>query len=148
MVGIPRDSYVPIPGRGTNKINASLSFGGPEKTVETVSALTGIKIQYWATIEFSRFRKLVDTLGGVEVKVPYEMHDTFSGADFEAGKTKMNGAEALSFARNRHDARGGDFGRSENQGRLLLAAFDKFRDDAKHPWKLAKYLHISGNTME
>jgi polyisoprenyl-teichoic acid--peptidoglycan teichoic acid transferase len=139
MVGIPRDSYVPIPGHGTNKINASLFFGGPGKTVETVSKLTGIKIQYWASVEFSRFRKLVDTLGGVEVNVPYAMKDSFSGANFKAGKTKMNGAQALAFARNRHDARGGDFGRSENQGRLLLAALEKFHKDAKEPLKLAKY---------
>jgi LCP family protein required for cell wall assembly len=140
MVGIPRDSYVDVPGLGTSKINASLSSGGPERTVQAVSQLSGIPIQYWAIVEFSRFRKLVDTLGGVEVNVPYEMHDHFSGADFKAGKTKMNGAEALAFARNRHDARNGDFGRSENQGRLLLAGLDKFRNDAKQPFKLAKYL--------
>ena len=140
LIGIPRDSYVPIPGHGTSKINASLYFGGPELTVRTVEQLTGIGFDYWALIDFSRFRKLVDVLGGVEVNVPYPMNDHFSGANFKAGRTKMNGAEALAFSRNRHDARGGDFGRSENQGRLLIAALEKFRKDAKSPLKLAKYL--------
>ncbi len=140
LIGIPRDSYVNIPGRGANKINASLFFGGPESTVASVKALAGIHIQYWALIDFSRFRKLVDTLGGVEVNVPYPMRDSFSGSDFKAGRTKMNGTQALAFARDRHSARGGDFGRSENQGRLLLASLEKFRDDAKNPLKLAKYL--------
>ena len=140
MIGIPRDSYVPIPGHGTSKINASLFFGGPERTVQTVEQVTGISFDYWALIDFSRFRKLVDTLGGVEVNVPYEMHDHFSGADFKAGRTKMNGAQALAFSRNRHDAHNGDFGRSENQGRLLIAALEKFKEDTKNPLKLAKYL--------
>jgi LCP family protein required for cell wall assembly len=148
MIGIPRDSYVNIPGVGTNKINASLFFGGPRKTVEAVKAFSGINIHYWALIEFSRFRKLVDTLGGVEVNVPYAMRDSFSGSDFRAGRTKMNGTQALAFARDRHSARGGDFGRSENQGRLLLAALEKFRNDAKNPLSLAKYLRAFDALVE
>ena len=148
LIGIPRDSYVNIPGRGRNKINASLFFGGPESTVAAVKAMSGIHIQYWALIEFSRFRKLVDTLGGVEVNVPYPMRDSFSGTDFKAGRTKMNGTQALAFARDRHSARGGDFGRSENQGRLLLASLDKFRKDAKSPLKLAKYLRAFDDLVE
>jgi polyisoprenyl-teichoic acid--peptidoglycan teichoic acid transferase len=148
LIGIPRDSYVNIPGRGTDKINASLFFDGPESTVAAVKALSGIHIQYWALIEFSRFRKLVDTLGGVEVNVPYPMRDSFSGSDFKAGRTKMNGTQALAFSRDRHSARGGDFGRSENQGRLLLASLEKFREDAKSPLKLAKYLRAFDDLVE
>lgn len=140
IVGIPRDSYVPIPGRGTNKINASLFFGGPGKVVETVSNLSKIDIHYWALIEFSRFRKLVDLLGGVEVDVPYDMADPASGAFFKKGKKKMNGEQALAFSRARKTIPGGDFGRSANQGRLLLAALRKFQDDAGRPLSVAKYL--------
>lgn len=148
LIGIPRDSYVNVPGQGADKINSSLFFGGPGRTVAAVKALSGIHIQYWALIEFSRFRKLVDTLGGVEVNVPYPMRDSFSGSDFKAGRTKMNGTQALAFARDRHSARGGDFGRSENQGRLLLAALEKFRKDAKSPLKLAKYLRAFDDLVE
>lgn len=140
LVGIPRDSWVPIPGHGTSKINDSLAFGGPDLTVATVKALTGIPIEYWALVDFSRFRELVDALGGVEVDVPYAMNDHDSGAHFHSGRIKMNGTEALAFARNRHGAINGDFGRSANQGRLLLAALAKFRRTASDPLRLAKYL--------
>jgi polyisoprenyl-teichoic acid--peptidoglycan teichoic acid transferase len=139
LIGIPRDSYVPIPGVGTEKITASLFFGGPGRVVETVSRLAGVPIHYWALIEFSRFRKLVDALGGVEVQVPYAISDQPSGAFFKAGKKKMNGEEALAFSRARKAIPGGDFGRSSNQGRVLLGALEKFRHDAARPLSLAKY---------
>ena len=140
LVGIPRDSYVPIAGVGPEKINAALFFGGPGRVVDTVSRLSGIKIHYWALIEFSRFRKLVDALGGVEVQVPYPISDQPSGAFFKkAGKTKMNGEQALAFSRARKVIPGGDFGRSSNQGRVLLGALEKFRHDAARPLSLAKY---------
>jgi LCP family protein required for cell wall assembly len=140
LVGIPRDSWVPIPGHGTAKINDSLAFGGPELTVATVEELTGIPIEYWALVDFSRFRELVDALGGVEVDVPYAMRDHDSGAYFDPGRIKMNGREALAFARNRHGAINGDFGRSANQGRLLIAALAKFHKTASDPLRIAKYL--------
>jgi polyisoprenyl-teichoic acid--peptidoglycan teichoic acid transferase len=148
MLGIPRDSYVPIPGRGTNKINASLFFGGPERVVQTVSQVSGIPIHYWALIEFSRFRKLVDALGGVEVKVPYAMNDPASGAVFRPGPNKMNGAQALAFSRARKTVPGGDFGRSANQGRLLLAALAKFKRDTGDPFKIATYLRAFRSLVE
>jgi LCP family protein required for cell wall assembly len=140
IVGIPRDSYVPIPGSGTNKINSSLFFGGPQRTVQTVERLAGVNIHYYAMVEFSRFRRLVDLLGGVEVKVPYAMNDSASGAFFKPGPKKMNGAEALAFSRARKTVPGGDFGRSANQGRLLVAALQKFQVDAKRPLSVAKYI--------
>jgi LCP family protein required for cell wall assembly len=141
VVGIPRDSWVPIVGGPTEKINASLVIGGPQAVVATVTRLTGIHFHYWALTEFSHFRRLVDALGGVVVRVPYDMHDQpYSGANFVAGVRHMNGAESLAFARNRHDTPNGDFSRSENQGRLLVAGLAKFRMDAPSPLRLAKYL--------
>lgn len=140
IVGIPRDSFVPIPGRGSSKINAALSSGGPERMVQTVEALSGLPIHYWALTEFSRFRELVDRLGRVEVDVPYRMADRFSGAFFDPGKRRMNGTEALAFARARMGIPGGDFGRSENHGRLLLAGIEKFSEDTKRPLELFRYL--------
>ena len=148
LIGIPRDSYVPIPGTGTEKINAALFFGGPGRTVETVSRLAGVPIHYWALVEFSRFRKLVDVLGGVEVKVPYAMSDPASGALFKPGPKKMNGEQALAFSRARKTVPGGDFGRSANQGRVLLGALQKFRKDAASPLSLAKYLRAFDDLVE
>ena len=148
LIGIPRDSYVPIPGSGTDKINSSLYFGGPERVVQTVSRFGGIPIHYWALIEFSRFRRLVDALGGVQVTVPYAMSDSASGAIFKKGPKRMNGEQALAFSRARKTIPGGDFGRSENQGRVLIASLRKFRTDAAEPLKVWKYLHEFNKHVE
>jgi polyisoprenyl-teichoic acid--peptidoglycan teichoic acid transferase len=141
ILGIPRDSYVPIPGAGTQKINASLFFGGPELTVRTVEQLTGIDIDAYVLAGFEGFRRVVTTIGELEVLVPYRMHDGASGAYFRAGPTRLTGREALAFARNRHDAPGGDFGRSLNQGRLIVAALRELREDFdKDPVTLLRWV--------
>lgn len=143
IVGIPRDSYVPVAGGGTDKINSSLVRGGPAGVVATVQRLSGIRFHYWALTEFSHFRRMVERLGGVKVKVPYPMQDLpYSGANFRAGPKLMNGALALAFARNRHATPNGDFSRSENQGRLLSAALEKFQKDTSTPLRLARYFEV------
>jgi LCP family protein required for cell wall assembly len=129
ILGFPRDSWVPIPGHGTNKITSAMSFGGPSLTVKTVENLTGIHIDFYLLTSFQGLRNMVDSIGGITVKVPFPMHDRFSGADFEPGTRHMTGGQALAFARDRHDVPGGDLGRSANQGRLLLAALAEFRGD-------------------
>lgn len=135
IVGIPRDALV-----GGRKINAYLVFGGPKRMVSVVEQISGLPIHYWALTEFSGFRKLVDRVGGLEVNVPYDMADRASGAFFAKGKKKMNGAQVLAFTRARKTIPGGDFGRSENHGRVLLAALGKFGKDAGKPFGLVKYL--------
>ncbi len=148
IVGIPRDSWVPVAGRGMDKINAALVAGGPEALVATVSGISGIRFHYWALTEFSHFQRLVEQLGGLVVNVPYPMRDlAFSGANFPAGRQHMNGARALAFARNRKATPHGDFSRSENQGRLLGAALAKFRTDAVTPLRLAKYFSVFRNEV-
>jgi len=151
ILGIPRDSLVPIPGVGTAKINEALSRGGPELMVRTVESLTGIPIDAYALTGFEGFEQLVAAIGGIDVNVPYPMSDPFSRAYFRAGPTKLSGREALAFARNRHDAPGGDFGRSLNQGRLMIAAFRELREELDRgqlgliPWTLAGARHVRSN---
>jgi LCP family protein required for cell wall assembly len=148
ILGIPRDSYVAIPGVGSQKINAALFYGGPELVVRTVEQLTRIPIDAYLLTGFFDFRRMVTKIGPIEVTVPYPMSDAASGAHFGAGPTRMKGPRALAFARNRHDAPGGDFGRSLNQGRLLLSALRAFRDDLrKDPlalfrWTTAGFEHL------
>lgn len=147
IIGIPRDSFVDAPGFGRMKITESLYHGGPELTVRSVEAMSGIKVHYWALVEFSRFRALVDRLGGVDLDMPHRMADANSGAYFDAGRRHLNGAEALAFARNRYDATDGDFGRSLNQGHLLLAGLAKFRAEAGDPFGLLRYLDAFGSLV-
>jgi polyisoprenyl-teichoic acid--peptidoglycan teichoic acid transferase len=141
VVGIPRDSYVPIPGVGTRKINEALFYGGPQLTVSTVERLTGIKIDAFVLAAFEEFRQVVSEVGGVEVDIPYAMSDAASGAHFRPGPTRLDGPEALAFSRDRHDVPGGDFGRSLNQGRFLVAALREFRSDvAGDPVQLFRWI--------
>lgn len=127
ILGIPRDSWVSIPGHGTDKINASLSDGGPQLTVKTVEALTGIHIDFYAITSFVGLTNMVNTLGGVTVRVTQPMHDQYSHSNFNPGVQHMSGKQALEYARDRHSFLAGDLTRSKNQGTLMLDALAKFK---------------------
>ncbi len=129
IVGFPRDSWVEIPGRGRGKINSALSMGGPTLLAETVRHLTGLPVHYYVVTGFEGFERLVDDLGGVDVHLDRKMDDRFSGARFEAGWQHFGGTEALAMARNRKDVPNGDFSRSENHGKLILATLSKMRSE-------------------
>ncbi len=70
VLNFPRDSYVPIPGYGTAKINEALLQGGPELLAKTLENLTGIRLDYWAMVGFEGFEDIIHGLGGVRVRVP------------------------------------------------------------------------------
>ena len=127
IVGIPRDSWVDVPGWGRDKVNAALPVGGPDLMAETIRQLTGLPIHNYVLTGFAGFQGLVDEAGGLSVPVAHGMDDSESGARFQAGQHHFSGGEALAFARNRKDTAAGDFSRSENQGTLMLAALAKLR---------------------
>jgi polyisoprenyl-teichoic acid--peptidoglycan teichoic acid transferase len=129
MVGIPRDSYVDIPGHGTNKINSALFYGGPELMVQTIESVSGVHIDYWAITTFWGFTDMVNQIGGLTVDVPFRMLDSYSHADLQPGVQTLNGSQALSMARDRHSMLEGDFARQENGGRLILAALAQFQKE-------------------
>lgn len=148
ILGIPRDSYVPIPGAGTQKINSALVYGGPELMVRTVEQLSGIHIDAYVLTGFDGFRGIVNAIGGIRTTVPYAMDDPYSRAHFRAGPTHMNGREALAFARDRHDVPGGDVGRSRNQGRLIVSVLREFRADLQRdPLTLLKWAAIGARYL-
>lgn len=144
ILGIPRDSWVTIPGSGTNKINAALVLGGPELIVRTVEQASGIHIDAFVLTGFVGFERLVAAVGGIDVRIPYPIVDSAAGAHLRAGPEHLNRDEALAFARARHDVPAGDFSRSFNQGRLIIAALATLRRQvasgrraALLPWVLA-----------
>jgi LCP family protein required for cell wall assembly len=148
IVGIPRDSYVPIPGRGTQKINAALFHGGPDLVVRTVEQLTGIRMDGYLLTGFEGFRRMVTRIGGVALRIPYRMSDAASGAYFQPGPKRLKGRGALAFSRNRHDAPGGDFARSLNQGSVMLAALRELRRDvAGNPAALFRWVAIAAQHL-
>ena len=110
MLSIHRDSYVPITcysDKHENKINAAAAKG-TNCAIETVENYLGVKIDYYAKINFTGLVDLVDTLGGVEVDVPYALCEQDSKRRIgqhtvyiEQGHQTLNGEQALAFARNR-----------------------------------------------
>ena len=125
LISIPRDSYVPIPGFGYNKINAALGFGGPSLLVKTVENVTGLRIDHYVGIGFLGLDDVVNEVGGVRICLTAPMHDLDSGANFSAGCHTMDGAQALAFVRDRHSFADEDLQRVQDQRAFLKALLDK-----------------------
>lgn len=120
LISIPRDTMVTIDGQGTQKINAAYAFGGAAGAVQTVSEFAGVPITHYAEVHFDELETVVDTLGGIWVDVP-EGFTTSGGVTINAGNQKLNGEQALTFARERYNVSGGDFGRAQAQ-RIIVEA--------------------------
>ena len=139
VITLPRDLYVPIPTVGENRINTALFYGalnkypggGPGLAKKTVEYNFGRQIHYYVIVDFSGFRKVVDTLGGIDLNVPKAIDDPeyptenfgVTHIHFNAGMQHMTGEQALQYARTRHAD--SDFGRSKRQIQVLLAMRDK-----------------------
>jgi LCP family protein required for cell wall assembly len=140
-IGFPRDSFVSIPGHGTNKINSAMSFGGPPLLIRTIEQLTSINVDYYALTSFDGLTDLVNKVGGVTVGVDQNLVDSFSGANFRRGTQRLNGAQALSYSRARHGTPQGDLTRSKHQGQVLLGGLGTFQQQvAKDPTQVMKWL--------
>jgi LCP family protein required for cell wall assembly len=148
LVGIPRDSYVPLSTGGTNKINAAMPQGGAAAMVATVEDLTGITFDYYVLTSFGGVTEAVNAVGGLDIEVPYPFTG-FMGTGFETGQQTLSGTQALEFSRTRKTLSHGDFDRSMNQGRVMLAALTQFRDEfADDPAALFRWLGIGVRNVE
>lgn len=125
LVSLPRDSYVPIPGKGSNKINAAFSFGGPNLLVETVEQVTDLHIDGYVEIGFAGFASVVDSVGGVNICVPFHMNDKKAGINLQKGCQVLDGKNALGYVRARYSDPRGDIGRAERQRQFLSAIMKK-----------------------
>jgi LCP family protein required for cell wall assembly len=140
-ISIPRDSYVDAPGIGKMKINGVFgsvhleklkqlveqqgmdpSVAEPEATeagrealIKTVANLTGVTVDHYAEIGLLGFSLITDALGGVKVCLKNDVYEPLSGADFKAGWQQLDGPQALSFVRQRHDLPRGDLDRVVRQ---------------------------------
>lgn len=148
LVGIPRDSYVPIATGGTNKINIALTQGGPQAMIDTVEDLTGVRLDYYMITGFEGMKRIFDALGGLKVNAPYSF-EGHEGTPFKEGTQTLTGAQALEFARTRKSLSQGDFDRSMNQGRLLLAAFSQFTTESrKDPTALFHWIAVGMRNVD
>jgi LCP family protein required for cell wall assembly len=125
LISIPRDSYVPIPGHGDNKINAALGYGGPALLIQTVESVTGLKINHYMGIGFEGLVDVTNKIGGVNICLKTAVHDQNSGVNLPAGCQTLNGTEALEFVRDRDSFAAGDLQRIQDQREFLKALLSK-----------------------
>lgn len=147
FISIPRDLSVPIEGMGWRKINSVNAYAEKENpgsgglaVSQAVGHFLNMQIDYYLTVDFAGFIKIVDELGGLRVYVDNTLDDysypilgrendpdyyaRWEHLHVEAGWQQMDGSLALKFARSRHGAgiEGSDFARSRRQQKILEAA--------------------------
>ena len=133
-IGIPRDSWVSIPGHGSNRINAALYFGGPKAMGKAVAGLVGIEPDYVFTTSFWGLSRMVNAIGGITVNSRFAFTDQYLRPDgFTKGRNDLKGGGAVAFSRIRKDLPAGDFDRSANQQETLRAIQRKVLANAGKP---------------
>jgi LCP family protein required for cell wall assembly len=139
VLSIPRDLWVEIPGHGENRINSAYFYGefdgapggGPELMKRTIEENFDVTIDYYGTLDFSCFTRIIDILGGITLEVPQEIRDDLYPDDnygymriyIPAGRQHMDGETALQYVRARHET--SDFSRMRRQQQVLLAVRNK-----------------------
>ncbi len=156
LMSIPRDLWVNIPGFDYGKINTAyylgelydIEGGGPGLAVQTVEALLGVEINYYAQVDFAAFENFIDEIGGIDVDVPFEIsvdpvgpHNTVV---LPQGIQHLDGPTALAYARNR-DTFGADFDRADRQQQVVMAIFDQISSLGALPKLLANAPSIYNN---
>ena len=131
MVNTPRDYYVPL--KTSNKSDKLTHSGiyGLEESIGTLENLYDVDIDYYVRINFTSFMKIINALGGIEVDVSKSFCEQDSKRNFDnliclkKGKQKLNGEQALAYARHRKTLVKGDMSRGENQMDILEAMMKK-----------------------
>lgn len=125
LLSIPRDTRVEYKGH-IRKINMLSQLYGPEATCRQVSRLLGVPVSHYVLTNFKGFEEIIDQLGGVYVDVDVDIRWYRQGVIIKKGPQRLNGREALAYAR----FRGGpdaDIGRTARQQKLLVALFNQLK---------------------
>lgn len=130
QISLPRDSYVPIPGHGNNKLNAAYAIGGPELMVHTIEQVTGLHIDHYVEVGFGGFVNVIDAVGGIEICPKEAIQDKNSRLDVQAGCQNADGVTALAYARMRYADPLGDLGRMNRQREMLSGVAKKVMSPA------------------
>lgn len=154
LLSIPRDSYVRVPGRGYDKVNHAMAYGGPKLLKQSLEGFLQTKIDRYMTIDFEGFRKIVDELGGVTVNVKKRMKYTDPSddthIDLQQGLQTLNGKQALDYARYRKSDIGredSDYERIVRQQEILQALANK-GDSMQAFLKAFKLMDILGKHVK
>lgn len=146
MVSLPRDLYVENPCTGGNtRINTlikgctSKHINGPTLLSYQVGAITGIEVDHFASFEFEGFVDIIDSVGGVEICVEYQVRDAKAKLDLPAGCTQGTGEQALAWVRSRKTQQlvngswksvpgASDLQRNQHQQDVLLQLFTELKN--------------------
>jgi polyisoprenyl-teichoic acid--peptidoglycan teichoic acid transferase len=142
VTSIMRDIFLPIPGRGSDKINAAYAYGGPELAINTLNTNFGLNISDFVTVNFFGLEKLINKVGGLDINVKsYEIENInqfidevsqLSGEEVgkfhivKPGLQSLNGRQAVSYGRIRYVGNG-DYERTERQRKIIEVLYDKIR---------------------
>lgn len=125
LTSIPRDYYVKLHGKsGYNDKLTHAGLYGVDMSIQTLEDLLDIEINYYVKVNFTSVIEIVDAIGGVEVYSDYDF-TSIDGYSYSKGYNKVDGKEALSFARERKAFSAGDRQRVKDQQALLEAIFRK-----------------------
>ncbi|MGL5977530.1 MAG: LCP family protein [Erysipelotrichaceae bacterium] len=137
MISFPRDAYIPNTGAyGYNDKLTHTGIYGVDATIDSMSAVLGIEIDFFVKVSFTSVIEIVNALGGIDVDVMVEFCESneYRSTDqsdlicLEAGVQTLNGSQALAFARHRKSY--GDIGRNQAQQRVLAAMITKLLSPA------------------
>lgn len=130
LISILRDSYVEMEGHKDQKITHAYGYGGPSLAVDTINKNFDLDIQDYVTVNFESLADIIDAIGGVEVEVSstekknINYHGPNTYKDFkkvtETGKIKLDGEQAVTYARLRYDS---DNNRALRQREVLEAIY-------------------------
>ncbi|MEU4333193.1 LCP family protein [Micromonospora lupini] len=156
LVSLPRDLGVPIPGQGTDKLNAAFPFGagstrpemikGYELTRRTVTELTGVRVDAGVVLTYRAVRSLTDAVGGVPACLPDEVRSVHTKRLFPAGCHRLDGAASVDLLRQRYGLPAGTQDRDRN-ARVFAAGLVRQAADQgvlTDPGRLVKLLATVG----
>ena len=129
MVSFLRDTYVYIPGYGSEKLNAAYAHGGFSCLNETLAVNFGVHVDANVEVDFSRFKQVIDLLGGVNINLTQKEADYMNqnhGWSLTAGVNYLNGEKALAYSRIRKIDM--DAIRAQRQRTVLMALIDKYKN--------------------
>lgn len=126
-----RDLYLPIPGHGSDRINAAYAYGGAPLLRETLTDNFDIPLDGCIEVDFSQFAKIVDTLGGVTLQLRQDEADLINrqtGSALTEGLQQLNGEQTLIYSRIRKLDSDGDFSRTDRQRKVVSAIVGAYRN--------------------
>ncbi|MBO0511751.1 LCP family protein [Streptomyces beijiangensis] len=138
MVSVPRDLMVSIPscrepGGGRSRaqyaqFNWAFQFGGSACSIRTFEDLTGVRVDHHLVVDFSGFERIVNAVGGVDVKVPQSMTVPDDTLVLKPGEQHLNGHQSLVFVRARTGVGdGSDLQRIERQKQFMRDLLERTR---------------------